>query len=123
PRLGRTGTTAQRKNRSVIEPHLVIMRNIFVPGAAIDRPVGASPEPAPAMVCVRIFRVEGEIDSLNVAQNCARDTKKKDIVVLRSGESLGRFAFAPPPAFPLARKTKNVLSLCLNGEEQVAFEG
>src|SRR5437763_4949951 len=117
PRLARAGTSAQCKNRSVVEPHLMIMRNVFVPDAAIDRPIGASPEPAPAMVCVRIFGVEGEIDSLNVAQDCARDTKNKDIVVLRSRESLGRFAFAPPPAFPLARKTKNVLGLCLNGEE------
>src|SRR5437588_5633418 len=122
PRLGRAGTTAQR-NRSIIEPHLMIMRNIFVPGAAFDRPIGASPEPAPAIIGRGIFRVDDKVDAGSLAEGCARQPKKNFIWLLVGFESVRAFAFTPAPVSPLPKEAGYFGAVPLRAEKEICLEG
>lgn len=99
------------------------MRNEFVPDPAIDRSIGTSPEPTPAVVCIRILRVNHKGDRGSRAGERSRDAKDK--LVLQPGylEQFGTFAFAPPPALPSTNECIDLAASDCGRKEQFGVEG
>src|SRR2546423_8061261 len=94
-------TAAQRQDRLIFpQIQLMVMRNVFIAESAILSPIRASPEPAPAVVRIRIFRVNDEVDARTPPDDLARNAKEHFVVADFCG--VGLLAFAPAPAFPSA---------------------
>src|SRR5206468_8631361 len=87
-----------------IQIELVEMGNILVAHAIGDGAIGASPKPTPAVIRVRIFRVDDEVDPGWLSHERARDVKNKFTVFPACCESFGLFSLAPAPALPLAEE-------------------
>src|SRR5687767_11414172 len=62
--FGRTVAAAEGETRRLLpfEPKFVVMRNVFVAAAGIDRLVGATPKPTPAVIRARILGEDCKID-------------------------------------------------------------
>ena len=99
------------------------MRNVFVPDAALDHAIGASPEPTPSVVRARIFRVNREVDPAGLAQKRAGNTKDKFALAQGDLESICSLPLAPVPAFPFAKERGNPIAPYFRAEKQVALKG
>ena len=99
------------------------MRDVSVANARIDASIRASPEPAPAIVGVRIFRVDNEVDRVALAKECARNAKNKFAIQLVYFERLSRLTVAPAPALPFPNEKAIQLAFYFHGEKQIRFEG
>src|SRR5205807_9510008 len=58
-----------------IQVELVVMRNVFIADTIRDAPIGATPEPTPAIIRGWIFRVNHAIDPSGATEEAARNAK------------------------------------------------
>src|ERR1700731_2244780 len=105
-----------------IQVEFVVMRNVFVPDATRHASIGASPEPAPTVIRVGVFRVNREVYFSGAPEEAARNVKGQ--FALREGRLEGacRHSLAPAPAFPSADEKLDPIFSQFRRQEEVAFE-
>jgi len=83
------------------------MRDVFVAGCALDRAIGTTPEPTPAVVRRWILRVKDEVDRIRVPEERPRNAKADFIIRCHEGEAVDLFPLAPPPFIPPTNEAAN----------------
>ena len=92
------------------------------PRPLATRAIGASPKPTPAVVRVRIFRVDDEVDCSGSTQERAREAKSKLAVRPGCFESVRLLALAPAAALPPAEEAGDLPGPDFNRKEKIALE-
>ncbi|MEY2579422.1 MAG: hypothetical protein QOI49_2246, partial [Verrucomicrobiota bacterium] len=100
----------------------VVMGNVFVPRAGLDRLVRTPPEPAPTVIRVWILRVDDDVDRRRIAQERSRNPKNKFAVLLGDLERIRYLALAPLPAFPPTDGRSNLPVPDFRHEKQIALK-
>src|SRR5438067_4324244 len=105
-----------------IKIELVVMRNVFVADTTRDAPIGATPEPTPAIIRVWIFRVNHAIDLSGATEEAAWKAQD-DFAILDGCLKVARLrSLAPSPPLPLADEAADLPASYFRRQKQVAFE-
>ena len=67
----------------------MVVRDKFIADPRIDCAIGATPEPTPAVVRVRIFRVDDEVNGASIARDGTRNAKVNFAIEFDYVEGLG----------------------------------
>src|SRR5438874_11369868 len=105
-----------------IKVELVVMRNVFVSNATRDAPIGATPEPTPAIIRVWIFRVNYAIDLSGTPEKAARNAEDDFAILDVRLKARALRSLAPSPPLPLADAAAGSPGSYFRRQKHIAIE-
>ena len=105
-----------------IKVELVVMGNVFIADTTRDAPIGATPEPTPAIIRGWIFRVNHAIDPSGATEEAARNAKDDFAILDVCLKVVGLRSLAPSPPLPLADEAVDPPGSYFRRQKQIAFE-